>query len=63
MTAVIRAKTWEQDLRDSKTMRLGLAVQEIEFIESEIYELKRKLKGYQKEIRDLQIELRSEVQS
>jgi len=63
MTEVIRAKDYEQSLRDYKTQRLSLVIQEIEFIQAEIYELKRKIRGYQKEVLDLQIELGKEVRS
>ena len=56
MSEVIHAEH-EQTLKDSKNLRLSLVIQEAEFIEAEIYELKRKLRGYKKEIIDLQIEL------
>ena len=63
MTNVIRAKDYEQSLRDSKTLRLSLVIQEIEFIQQEIHHLNKKIRGYEKEVRDLKAELAKGVRS
>jgi polyhydroxyalkanoate synthesis regulator phasin len=59
MTAVIRRKEWEV----TKSERLMMVLQEIEFIHQEIHRLNKNIRGYEKEVRDLKAELAKEVRS
>jgi polyhydroxyalkanoate synthesis regulator phasin len=59
MTAVIRRKEWEV----TKSERLMMVLQEIEFIQQEIHRLNKNIRGYEKEVRDLKAELAKEVRS
>jgi polyhydroxyalkanoate synthesis regulator phasin len=59
MTAVIRRKEWEV----TKSERLMMVLQEIEFIQQEIHRLNKSIRGYEKEVRDLKAELAREVRS
>jgi polyhydroxyalkanoate synthesis regulator phasin len=59
MTAVIRRKEWEI----TKSERLMMVLQEIEFIQQEIHRLNKNIRGYEKEVRDLKAELAKEVRS
>ena len=57
---VIRAK---QMLEIGKSERLQLVIEEIGFIQDEIYRLNQSIKKYQREVKQLTEALRKEVQS
>jgi uncharacterized protein YlxW (UPF0749 family) len=59
-TPVIRAK---QMMEIGKPERLQLVLEEIGFIQDEIYRLNQSIKKYQKEVKELTEALRKEVQS
>lgn len=59
MTEVIRRKEWEA----TKSERLMMVLQEVEFIQQEIHRLNASIRGYEKEVRDLKTEFAKEVRS
>ena len=59
-TPVIRAK---QMLEIGKAERLQLVIEEIGFIQDEIYRLNQSIKGYQREVKELTEALRKEVRA